>query len=189
MSRNYTAIHYIQNQLKGFNPKFVNCIIRCFDSIEKSQEPDGCLSNSVALFVCAKEFGYDPVLCYGLCKFEGKSFYHAWLELNEIVIDMAIYGNVNFSPLSLWDRKLDTPYIGTYEESNIHYGKFEFDEDWKYSMISAVEGMAFEQYMDGSPQQSMWRITCGFLDKTPTANLVNHLRTHVKNNKFERNKS
>ena len=24
MSRNYTAIHYIQEQLKGFNPKFMN---------------------------------------------------------------------------------------------------------------------------------------------------------------------
>ena len=29
MSRNYTAIHYIQEQLKGFNPKFVDCVVRC----------------------------------------------------------------------------------------------------------------------------------------------------------------
>lgn len=35
MSRNYTAIHYIQEQLKGFDPKFVDCVVRCFNLIRK----------------------------------------------------------------------------------------------------------------------------------------------------------
>ena len=90
MSRNYTAIHYIQEQLKGFNPKFVDCVVRCFNLIEQNQEPNGCLSNSIALFICAKEYGYEPLLCYGLCKFDGKEFYHAWIEIDNTVIDMAI---------------------------------------------------------------------------------------------------
>ena len=61
MRRNYTAIHYIQEQLKEFDPKFVDCVIRCFSLIEQNQEPDGCLSDSVALFICAKEYGIQVI--------------------------------------------------------------------------------------------------------------------------------
>ncbi|CUQ07512.1 Uncharacterised protein [Anaerostipes hadrus] len=82
---------YIQNQLKKFDPRFTKCVVRCFDLIKQFQESDGCLSNSVALYICAKEYGYDPILCYGLCEFDGKEFYHAWLEINDIVIDVSIY--------------------------------------------------------------------------------------------------
>lgn len=187
MSRNYTAIHYIQEQLKGFNPKFVDCVVRCFNFIEQNQEPDGCLSNSIALFICAKEYGYKPSLCYGLCKFEGKEFYHAWIEIDNIVIDMAIYGNVNYSPFSIWDNELDTPYIGSYEDSVVQYGKFKFDNDWSDSMIAQAEGWSFERYMNGLPQNAMWKIVCKFLDKTPTNNFVEHLKTHIKNKSIERN--
>ena len=186
MSSNYTAIHYIQEHLKGFNPKFVDCVVRCFNLIEQNQEPDGCLSNSMALFICAKEYGYEPSLCYGLCEFEGKKFYHAWLEINNIVIDISIYGNVNYSPFSMWDNKLDTPYIGSYEDSAVQYGKFKFDDDWSDSMIAQAEGLSFEQYMNGLPRNAMWKIVCKFLDKTPTNNLVEHLKTHIKNKFIER---
>lgn len=187
MSRNYTAIHYIQEQLKGFNPKFVDCVVRCFNLIEQNQEPDGCLSNSMALFICAKEYGYEPSLCYGLCEFEGKEFYHAWLEINNIVIDISIYGNVNYSPFSMWDNKLDTPYIGPYEDSAVQYGKFKFDDDWSDSMIAQAEGWSFEQYMNGIPLNAMWKIVCKFLDKTPTHNLIEHLKKHIENKFITRN--
>lgn len=184
MSKNYTAIHYIQNQLRDFNSKFVNCAIRCFNCIEKVEEPDGCLSNSVVLFICAKEYGYDPVLCYGLCQYDGKKFYHTWLEVNGIVIDIAIYGNVNFSPFLAGSKKLTTPYIGEYKNADIHYGKHVFDDDWPYSLLAKMEGMTFEHYMDGLPKNAMWKITCKYLDKTPTVELVNHLRMLIKENKI-----
>lgn len=48
MSRNYPAIHYIQNQMKEFAAGFVDCVVRCFNIMDKNQEPDDCLSNSVA---------------------------------------------------------------------------------------------------------------------------------------------
>lgn len=187
MSRNYNAIHYIQAQLKGFNPKFVDCAVRCFNLIEQNQEPNGCLSNSIALFICAKEYEYKPSLCYGLCEFDGKGFYHAWLEIDNIVIDMSIYGNANYSPFSMWDNKLDTPYIGSYEDSVIQYGKFKFDDDWSDSMIAQAEGWSFERYMNEVPQNAMWKIVCKFLDRTPTNNLVEYLKTHIKNKSIERN--
>ena len=68
MSKNYKGIHYIQEQLKDFDKSFVNCVIRCFNLIEENKEPDGCLSNTTALYICAKSCGYNPIICYGLCK-------------------------------------------------------------------------------------------------------------------------
>lgn len=177
---------YIQNQLKNFDPRFTKCVVKCFDLIVQFQESDGCLSNSVALYICAKEYGYDPVLCYGLCEFDGKEFYHAWLEINDTVIDVSIYGNINFSPYSLWNTKLNTPYIGNYKDSFVKYGRSVFDEDWECSMISKIEGWSFEQYMDALPDNAMWQIACKFLNRTPTLNLIKHLRTHIKNKKIER---
>lgn len=182
MNRNYTAIHYIQERLKGFNPKFIDCVVRYFNLIEQNQEPDGCLSDSIALFVCAKEYGYEPILCYGLCKIDGREFYHAWLEIDGTIIDIAIYGNVNYGWFPILGCEIDTPYIGSYQNSDsiVQYGKFEFDSDWSKAAISQMEGWSFEQYMNGLPQNAMWKLVCKFLDKTPTNNLIEHLKTLVK---------
>lgn len=74
MSKNYKGIHYIQEQLKDFDKSFVNCVIRCFNLIEENKEPDGCLSNTTALYICAKSCGYNPIICYGLvCKYMNKT--------------------------------------------------------------------------------------------------------------------
>lgn len=112
MSKNYEVIHYIQKELESFDFEFVNCVIRCFNFIEEYHEPNGCLSNTVALYICAKKYGYNPIICYGLCKLDGRDFYHAWLEINGTIIDLSIYGNVNYSPYSMWDYKINLPYIG-----------------------------------------------------------------------------
>lgn len=186
MSRNYKGIHYIQDVLKGFNPKFVECVIRQFNVIDANKEPDGCLSNSIVLYICAKEYGYEPRLCYGLCVYDKKEFYHAWLEINNIIIDLSIYGNVNFSPYSMWDKKLDVPYIGSYENSEVHYGRFEFDKDWPNALISKAEDITFIEYMDGLPQNAMWKLLCKILDKTISKDLVNHFRSLIKDSVIKR---
>lgn len=186
MSRNYSVIHYIQNQLKGFNPKFVDCVVRCFNTVDQIHEPDGCLSNSVALFICAKEYGYNPVLCYGLCELAGNKFYHVWLEINGIIIDISIYGNVNFNPYFIWNITLDKPYIGSYEDSIVRYGKFEFDEDWSDSMISKAEGWSFEKYMNRCPYDAMWKRVCKFLDKSFIPNVIKYLKILIENETIER---
>lgn len=178
--KNYAAIHYIQEQLRDFNPKFVNCVVRCFNYMDNNRIPDGCLSNTVVLYVCAKEYGYRPELCYGLCSLFGIQFYHAWLEMDGTVIDLAIYGNVNFSPFSLWDFVLDTPYIGSYVDSVVEYGKFVFDEDWKISQISKMEGMSLEQYVNNAPENCVWKQIFSTMDKTPTRNLKEHLTSFIR---------
>lgn len=186
MSRNYSAIHYIQNQLKGFNPKFVDCVVRCFNMIDQTHESDGGLFNSVALFICAKEYGYSPVLCYGLCELEGKKFYHAWLEINGIIIDMSIYGTVNFNPYFIWNVVLDKPYIGSYGDAIVQYGKFEFDKHWSNSTISKAEGWSFEEYMDRCPYDMMWKRVCKFLDKSFIPNVIKYLKILIENETIER---
>lgn len=186
MSKNYLVIHYIQQQLKDFNPKFVDCVVRSFNYLEAIKADRDCLTNTIALFLCAKKLEYNPNICYGLCKFQDKPFYHVWLEINEIIIDIAVYGNVNYSEYSMWDCKLETPYIGKYEYSPIYYGKFKFDEDWKDSLISKIEGWTVLQYMNAAPQNAMWKLVCKFLDITPTSQVVDELSSYIKDIKIER---
>ena len=186
MSKNYEAIHYIQSQLDGYKPEFINCVTRCFNIIDQSGEPDGCLSNTIALYICAKEYSYSPEICYGLCSLDGKPFYHAWLELDGIVIDLSIYGNVNFSPLSMWNFRLDKPFIGSYDDAFVSYGKFVFDDDWAGSGIAEAEGWSLDRYMSMAPCNAMWKLVCKFLDVTPSKGYVDHLRQHTSGVMIER---
>lgn len=186
MARNYNAIHYMQNKLSGFDQHFVNAVVRAFNILNDTQSSNECMSMSACLYVIAKKYGYSPELCYGLCKYEGYDFYHAWIEINNTIIDLAIYGNINFSPYSLWDNKLDTPLIGSYEELPVHYGKYQFDEDWLTSNISIVTGKTLEQYMDGLPQNAMWKMVCKILDITPSKTIVNELRLYSKDMLFDK---
>lgn len=184
MSKNYTAIHYIQHELKNYDPGFVNCVVRCFNIIEQNKEPDGCLSNSAILYICAKKYGYNPTICYGLCNIDGRDFYHVWLELNNIIIDLSIYGNVNYSPYLMLGYKIETPFIGKYDDAKMMYGRFKFDQDWDSSLIGGIQGKTLIQYMDGLPQFKMWKLVCKCMDKTFTKDLLQQLRKYAENVQF-----
>ena len=186
MSRNYNAIHYIQENLAEYDKHFVDAVIKAFNTIHEKLEPDGCLSTSAILYIAAKKYGYDPELCYGCCELEEKQFYHAWIEINNTVIDLSIYGNVNFSPFSLWNTKMDVPYIGSYSDSAIKYGKYTFDEDYRMSQISTVEGKSLEQYMDGLPQNAMWKLACRYLDLALSKQVIDELRSYCKDVGFNK---
>ena len=186
MTSNNKVKNYIEESLEGFNDEFVQSVCRCFEVLEYSKEPNGCLSNTAALYICAKECGYNPEICYGLCELKGSKFYHAWLVVNDTIIDIAIFGNVNYSPYSLWNFKVETPYIGSYSDSPVHYGKFEFDEGWMDSDISMVEGWTLEKYMNVIPDDAMWRLTCLFLNKAPSHSYIEHLKSYAKGIKIEK---
>ena len=181
MGKNYVAIHYIQDRMKSFSPKFVDCVVRCFSYAEQIKADRDCLSNTIALFICAKEYGYNPQICYGLCVLDNREFYHAWLKINDIVIDIAIYGNVNYNPLSPWSFTLETPYIGTYEDAPVHYGEFVFDEDWPMCEISKMQHCPIEKYMDNAPQDGMWRVVCKYLDITFSKQKIKELTKYIEN--------
>ena len=42
--------------------------------------------------------GFNPQIYYGLCGIKNEfEFYHMWIELDEKIIDLAIYGNAKFN--------------------------------------------------------------------------------------------
>ena len=186
-TKDYKSIKYIQKQLLKFNdPKLTNAVTNAFNLIAKYKEPDGCLSTSVELYVALKYLGYEPKLCYGLvflpnAEEEKHEIYHAWLELDGRVIDIAIYGNAKFSPYSFFD--VETPIC--YEEyENIStiadYHPFEFDDDWKDAMLNKAVGKKITDYCDGSYRAVIWDFICDFLSIPHTEDNKLKLRSIVK---------
>lgn len=101
MGKDYEALHYIQNQCdKHELPlKIKSCLQNAFNLLYDKKSGDDCLSTTAALYICFKMLGVQSRICYGLCKTDmGGEFYHAWLELDDKIIDLAIYGNLRFSP-------------------------------------------------------------------------------------------
>jgi hypothetical protein len=96
MIKDYVARKYIVERASEYGDAKLTCVlVKIFDMICDNQEDDGCLSDSVALLVVIRSLGYDVKLCYGLCTSPGGlDFYHAWLEMDGRILDMAIYGNV-----------------------------------------------------------------------------------------------
>ena len=140
----------------------------------------------VELYVALKYLGYEPKLCYGLvflpnAEGEKHEIYHAWLELDGRVIDIAIYGNAKFSPYSFFD--VETPIC--YEEyENIStiadYHPFEFDDDWKDAMLNKAVGKKITDYCDGSYRAVIWDFICDFLSIPHTEDNKLKLRSIVK---------
>ena len=48
--------------------------------------PGNCLTEALTAEVLFKQFGYEPVLCIGAAKHNGKFAAHAWLEHDQVVI-------------------------------------------------------------------------------------------------------
>ena len=168
MARDYKARKYITEQAAQCGDERIsNALIRAFDMMYSNQDHNGCFSTSVALHVIHRSFGYDPKLCYGLCVSpSGKGMYHAWLELDGKVLDLAIYGNSHFSPYWI-DEPLGPVVFEDYNDTMMHYGNHEFDEDWNGSMISkAVEMGSIAKYITNAATEcscSRCRIRRGYL--------------------------
>lgn len=162
MSKNYEVLRYIKKQVSQYrnDENLYNILARCFQNIEDNRESDGCLSNSVALYICLKEHGYEPKLCYGLCSVkDGFPFYHAWVEQEGLVIDIAIYGNINFTPIFTYDQKVKYPIVlEAYEICYVDYQKFCFDNEWPLAMISYAENKKLSSYIEQAPSGGMYRL-------------------------------
>lgn len=180
MGKDYEMIRYIRGRMEGFDERFVSAVVKLFGRMVEAREPDGCMSNSALLLACAKYCGYDAKLCYGLCSNGKHELYHAWLEINDCVFDIGIYGNSHFSPLYL-DEPLERPVINTkYENAPIHYGRFVFDEDWKEASLRGVEHLSVEKYFDNSERKILWQFVCTLLDMSPTKDNVDKIRESIK---------
>ena len=51
-----------------------------------NSSPGNCLTEALTAEVLFKQFGYEPVLCIGAAKRNGKFAAHAWLEHDQVVM-------------------------------------------------------------------------------------------------------
>lgn len=180
MGRDYEMVKYIRGRMPEYSDQFKNAVVKLFNRMVDYKEPDGCLSNSAMLLACARYCGYDAKLCYGLCSNGTHELYHAWLEIDGKVFDIAIYGNSHFS-LYYLDEPLERPVINCdYQEAPIKYGRFIFDNDWKEADLSRAEGLSLEKYFDNSEKHILWQYVCGLLDLSPTSLNGDKIRQVIK---------
>lgn len=181
MARDYEMIKYIRQQMQNYDDRFTNAVIKLFNKMVDTKEPNGCLSNSAMLLACARYCGYNAKLCYGLCDNGKHEIYHAWLEIEDRIFDIGIYGNSHFSPLYL-DEPLERPVINCrYNDAPINYGRFVFDKDWKDADLSRAENLTMEQYFDNSERHILWQLVCSLLDLSPIPVNGEKIRDAIKN--------
>ena len=182
LARDYVARKYITDRASIYKDnKLTETLLQTFDIICKNKEPDGCLSNSVALQVILRSIGYDAKLCYGLCTSpDGHDFYHAWLEIEGKILDISVYGNSHYSPF--WtDKKCVGPYVfENIEDTAVRYYDHTFDDDWKECLIyQAVQMGSVEDYINNAPNNGMWKLIFKILDETYSSERYLELQQYV----------
>ena len=165
--RDYALIHKIQ--ASGLPKDVENVVIRAFNKMNDCQDHCGCLTTSVSICLALEYLKYSPKLCIGKFWVNGHDFYHAWVELNEKIIDVAIYGNTAYSPS--WRDGIIEPQVNRgYDDADITYEPFTFDDDFKDADISKMMGKSFFYYCDHSPRHNaIWNLILYYLDtSSPT---------------------
>ncbi len=187
MSRDYEALHIIQKQCDDNNitSPLKDYLQRAFNLICDNRVGDDCLSTTVALFVLCRMNGIDAKICYGLCETDrNRKYYHAWLEIDGKIIDLAIYGNLHFSPYQLEASCSNPVVMESYDYKPMHYGKFVFENDWSEAAIYAVDKDTIRDYIKNAPQDGMIERICKIMDKTPTATLKQEIYDAVGDTRF-----
>ena len=179
-------LFYIHTKLKNYDKGFINVVENMFADIIKNQEADGCISNTVFLYIYAKYYKLNARLCYGIVDVEGLEFYHMWLELDDIIIDLSIYGNVNFphplfqDTIKSYNIQMYYPNIGTYKEVKGTYYRFRKDYDYSMSNMSMVEGSSIHKYMsfmNTIHDDRLWYKCCMYLGiRTNIQDMVAYLK-------------
>ncbi len=160
--RDYNLIHKIQNAELPNDAE--NVVIRAFNKMNDFRDHNGCLSTSIVIFLALEYLGYNPKLCIGKFWVNDHDFYHAWVELNGKIIDVAIYGNTAYSPY--WMDGVIEPQVNrSYEDADVKYEPFVFDDDFKDALISQMMGHSFYNYCESAPKRNaMWNLILHCLD-------------------------
>lgn len=183
---------YISKQAEPYhNQKLTNVLLRTYQYICKSEEDGGCFIISVALHVILTSLGYDPLFCVGLCVTPGgRTFYHAWLEVDNKILDLAIYGNSRFSPL--WMEEPLNPAIFTpVDKTDLRYMDHIIDADWDWCLISKVMQMgSIANYIANAPcvqhpsGNAVWQLIFIILGQKYSINAQRKLQKYVSTEPF-----
>lgn len=184
MSRNYDIVHYIQKNTADMDPNAMSAIVRMFNRLEDRNSYASALSTSVTLFLAMKYLKLSPKLILGTVQYQGLSYPHAWLELNEKIFDLAIYEDIKHHPV-LKERGLTIikPQINIEYEvaaKEICYYPFQFGETWAMADMKRLVGKTFESYIDASPFADILADVCYILEISEVPENLDFLRAIAK---------
>lgn len=184
MARDYQMIHFIQERMSGLDDKLASIVVRMFNRLESRQLYASALSTSITLFLAFKSIGCSPKLILGTVQFQGLSYPHAWLELNDKIFDLATYEDIRRHPvLKERDLKPIKPQINiSYEDASeeICYYPFQFGETWQLASMRALVGKTFDKYIEESQNLNIMADACYVLNKSEIPKNVNLLKDLAK---------
>lgn len=184
MSKNYDIIHFIQNRMGNMDNKVTSAVTRMFNKLESRNCYASALSTSITLYLAFKCLEFNPKLILGTIQYQGLSYPHAWLELDDKVFDLATYEDIQHHPV-LKERglKLINPQINIgYEEASqeICYYPFQFGDMWQLNNMQRLVGKTFEEYAKGAPYFDIYGDVCYILEISETPESLDLLGAMAK---------
>jgi hypothetical protein len=173
MARNYDMIHLIRNRMANMDDKLASVVVRMFNRLEEHHIYAAALSTSITLHLAFQYLELKPKLVLGTVQFQGLSYPHAWLELDDKIFDLATYFDIKNHPV-LKDRNLNliNPQINVeYEDAakdGVCYYPFQFGETWEMASMKRLVGKDFVEYAGMSPMVDIWGDLCYILELTET---------------------
>jgi hypothetical protein len=170
--------------MSGMDDKIVNAVTRMFNRLDERKSYASALSTSVTLFLAMKYLELEPKLILGTVQFQGLSYPHAWLELNEKIFDLSTYEDIQHHPV-LKERALKEilPQINIdYEDASeeICYYPFQFGGTWELANMYKMVGKTFEEYAEASPYIDIWADLCYILGISETPDNLNLFKAMAK---------
>ena len=184
MARNYDMIHFIQERMAGMDDKLISAVVRMFNRLDERKIYASALSTSITLYLAFKYLDLNPSLVLGTIQYQGLSYPHAWVELDDKIFDLATYGDIQHHPV-LKERGLGlvNPMINIgYEDAaqEICYYPFQFGETWEMANMKRVVGRTFEAYADESPYFDIYGDVCYIMEISETPENLELLRAMAK---------
>ena len=184
MGHDYNKIHFIQEQMSNIDDKLTATIVRMSNRLSERQIYASALSTSVTLFLAMKYLQLSPTLILGTIQYQGLSYPHAWVELDDKIYDLATHEDIQYHPV-LKDRDLKPvdPMVNIgYEEASeeVCYYPFQFGGTWELANMYKTVGKTFETYIDESLNVDVLADVCYILEISEVPENLDFLRAVAK---------
>lgn len=184
MARNYEMIHFLRDRMAGMDDKLIAAVVRMYNRLEERMIYSSALSTSITLFLAMKYLELEPKLILGTIQFQGLSYPHAWIELDEKIFDLATHEDIKYHPvLKDRDLRLVKPMINIdYEDAaeEICYYPFQFGGTWELANMYKMVGKTFETYIDEALYVDILADVCYILEVSEVPENLDFLRAVAK---------
>lgn len=161
---NYSAI----NSVSDIALKFV---------IE-NQESSGSVVVSACIYAALKHLGICSEIVHGVVTCNDVSFFHSWIEIENKIVDVAIFGTLNYKGIS----HLEAPVIMKCRDEALALGLTYFEKEevplevWENNPVNKMLGASVLKFLDQIEDRKAWVLVCKMLNESPTETLVNKIR-------------